>query len=82
MDSKQKAIALEYFKKYDTNTNNFIDLSELTSLMSDVAKEAGLPAPEESEIVDLLKDYDVNKDKKISQQEFLQLFEVILDIKK
>ncbi len=82
MDSNFKDVALNYFRKYDTNNSHYIELGELKNFMADIAKDIGIPAPEESEISELLKEYDTNKDKKISESEFLNLFQVIYEMQK
>jgi Ca2+-binding EF-hand superfamily protein len=81
MNDSSKEIAEKTFRKYDTNNSGYIELSELQAMLIDVAKEIGITPPEESEINDLFKDYDSNKDKKISETEFIDLFKVILDMK-
>ena len=77
MNSNFKHIALENFKRYDMNNNESIELIELKKLMQDVSKEMSLPAPDEKEVQELLKQYDSNNDKVISFNEFLKLFEVL-----
>ncbi len=76
---KEKAI--ECFIKYDKDKSTFIEIIELKNLMTDVAKEVGMATPEECEIQDVLKDFDLNNDKKLSKEEFLNLFEVIYEMK-
>jgi Ca2+-binding EF-hand superfamily protein len=77
-----KKIAIEHFNKYDKNKSLFIEHGELKLLLTDVANEVGLPVPSDSEITDTLKDFDSNKDNKISQDEFVKLFDVIYQMKK
>jgi Ca2+-binding EF-hand superfamily protein len=81
MDSNYQDIATAHFKKYDKDKSNFIDLGELKSLMTDIAKEINFPAPEDSEIQETLKEYDANQDKRISLDEFMKLFEVLYQMK-
>jgi Ca2+-binding EF-hand superfamily protein len=75
-------LAEEFFKKYDTNDSNYIEQSELKKLLTDVSKEIGISPPEDVEIKELLQDYDLNKDNKISKDEFVKFFNVILEMKK
>jgi Ca2+-binding EF-hand superfamily protein len=82
MDPKFKAVAESQFVKYDINKSNFIELGELNSLMKDTAKEIGIPPPDDDEIQETLKEFDENKDKKISLEEFLNLFNVLYQMKK
>jgi Ca2+-binding EF-hand superfamily protein len=82
MDKKNmKKYAIDAFNKFDINKNGFIDLDELNFLLEDIANELGIPAPDEQEVVNLLKEYDTNKDKKISQEEFYDLFEVFTQMR-
>jgi Ca2+-binding EF-hand superfamily protein len=74
MDSQK--LAKEAFRKYDTNKNGFIEVDELKHLLEELANELGIPAPDEQEVINLFKQYDINNDKKISQEEFYTLFEV------
>jgi Ca2+-binding EF-hand superfamily protein len=75
-------LAEKFFKKYDTNDSNYIEQSELKKLLTDVSKEIGISPPEDVEIKELLQDYDLNKDNKISKDEFVKFFNVILEMKK
>ena len=82
MDAAFKNLAIEFFKKYDKNKTDFIELVELNKLVKDTAKEINIPAPDDMEIEEMLIQYDLNKDNKISKEEFLKLFEVIYEMKK
>ena len=73
--------ALKKFKEYDFDKSNFIDLRELRTLMIDLAKELKLGEPSDDEIYQILKDTDTNKDKKISFEEFIELFEMMYVMK-
>lgn len=72
-----KEQAKKTFAKYDMDKSNFIDIRELRTLMHDVAKETGLPEPSDDDVYQILKDADTNKDKRISQEEFVDLYKVI-----
>lgn len=82
MDANYKETAKTNFAKYDKDKSNYIDAGELKKLMTDVANEIGIPAPDDSEIQETLKEFDENKDKRISLDEFMKLFEVIYEMKK
>jgi len=82
MDANFKAVAESQFTKYDINKSNFIELGELKSLMRDTAKEIGIAPPDDDEIQETLKEFDENKDKKISLEEFWNLFNVLYQMKK
>ena len=73
--------AMLYFTKYDTNNNDLIEPDELKCLMTDVAKEIGIPAPTDEDVEKVLDDTDMNNDKKISREEFLTLFKIIYVMK-
>ena len=81
MDSNFKLIAEQNFAKYDTNKSNFIEIAELKSLMIDVSKQCKLPRPDDEEIQETLKDFDTNRDNKISFEEFMSLFQVLYQMK-
>lgn len=53
------------FKSFDKDSSGFIDIGEL----ADVAKELGRPM-DHDELEECMKDLDINKDRKISYEEF------------
>ncbi len=69
------------FDKYDFNRNNMIEYSELKELMTDVAKEIGIPSPSDEDVSTIMEDTDVNRDKRISREEFITLFKIIYTMK-
>jgi Ca2+-binding EF-hand superfamily protein len=71
-----QAKAKETFKKFDLNKNGTIELFELKLLLEDLSKDLEISPPDEDEIEAMFKEYDLNKDKKISEEEFFTLFEV------
>lgn len=81
MNSKMNELAIDTFVKYDTNKNGFIEPAELKALVLDTCKKVGLQF-EESDVEELLREFDLNNDKKISKEEFLALFEVVYNMKK
>jgi Ca2+-binding EF-hand superfamily protein len=72
-----KQIAFKHFKKYDRNNDEKIEFSELRNLLNDVARDLEFPELEETEIQEIIKEFDQNKDKVISREEFIKLFEVL-----
>ena len=69
------------FEKYDLNKNNLIEPDELKILMTDLANEIGIPVPSDDEVNKVLDDNDKNGDKKISREEFIDLFKIIYVMK-
>jgi Ca2+-binding EF-hand superfamily protein len=73
--------AKHLFEKYDLNKNNLIEFDELRMLMTDLSKEIGIPQPTDEDVNKVMDDTDTNKDKKISREEFLNLFRIIYTMK-
>lgn len=73
--------ANKLFNTYDVDRSNFIEKKELYKLMIDIAKEAKIPEPTQLDIEALMNEYDVNKDDKISKEEFLHLFKMLYVLK-
>ena len=74
-------LARSSFVKYDSDQNGVLDKNELKHLLADKAKEYGVEAPTTTEIDKLFEEYDFNSDNKLSEQEFIALFSVILEMK-
>jgi Ca2+-binding EF-hand superfamily protein len=73
--------AIACFLKYDTNGDNFIDPSELKILLTDVHAEAGLPSPSDADVEKVFTDSDVNGDRLISREEFLEIFKKVVALR-
>ncbi len=58
------------FKNADLNKNSFIERNELAILLKSIYGTLGLNPPDEKEIDDELKRLDINKDHKLSKEEF------------
>lgn len=69
------------FDKYDFNKNNMIEPDELKALMHDMSKEIGIPTPSDEDVMKVMDDTDTNKDRKISREEFLNLFKILYVMK-
>jgi Ca2+-binding EF-hand superfamily protein len=70
-----------YFNKYDQDKSNFIEINELKDLMSDLAKEIKIPLPSEQDVSVIMDDTDLNQDRRISRDEFVNLFRIIYAMK-
>jgi Ca2+-binding EF-hand superfamily protein len=75
------AQANKCFDNYDLNKNGTIEYDELKLLMTDVAKEMGIPVPSDEDVMKVMDDTDINKDRKISKEEFVTLFKIIFVMK-
>ena len=53
------------FKSFDKDNSNYIDINELKDVSKDLGKEM-----DQAELEEAMKDLDVNKDNKISYDEF------------
>jgi Ca2+-binding EF-hand superfamily protein len=69
--------AKNMFDKYDLNKNGIIEFEELKILMTDVSKEIGIPSPTEEDVERVMQDTDINRDQRISREEFTQLFKIL-----
>ena len=58
------------FSNADLNKNSFIERNELAILLKSIYGTLGLNPPEEKEIDDELQRLDINKDHKLSKEEF------------
>jgi Ca2+-binding EF-hand superfamily protein len=70
-----------YFNKYDQDKSNSIEINELKDLMSDLAKEIKIPLPSEQDVSVIMDDTDLNQDRRISREEFVNLFRIIYAMK-
>ena len=61
------------FANVDLNKNSFIERNGLAILLRNIYGTLGLNPPEEKEIDDELKRLDINKDHKLSKEEFKTL---------
>jgi Ca2+-binding EF-hand superfamily protein len=79
----QKVIdeAHSVFNRYDTDNSNSIEKNELRNLLSDLSKEIGIPMPSDEDVEQVMYDVDINKDKRLSRDEFLNLFKIIYQMK-
>jgi Ca2+-binding EF-hand superfamily protein len=73
--------ATDCFNKYDANGDNFIDPSELKTLLSDVSAEVGIPSPTDEDVDKILRESDDNGDRQISREEFVKIFEIVVQMK-
>lgn len=71
-------IAKPAFKSVDTNNSGLIEASELESLMKQISKDMGIPQPSKSDVDDVLKQLDKDKNGKIDYNEFKVLIVDIL----
>ena len=53
------------FKQFDKDESGYIDLQELKSISAELGREL-----DEAELEECIKDLDINKDGKISYEEF------------
>jgi Ca2+-binding EF-hand superfamily protein len=75
-------LCLKCFERYDTNGNGVIEISELKPLLMDVAKESGTDLPTDDDVKGVFDDTDLDKNKVITKDEFVELYKVIYIMKK
>lgn len=61
------------FQSADKDNSGFIDQSELKKLLTEISGMLGISPPTDKETKDELKRLDINKDGKISKEEFRKL---------
>jgi Ca2+-binding EF-hand superfamily protein len=76
-----KELCIKSFDKYDINKNGVIEISELKMLLLDVAKESGTDLPTDEEVSGVFEDADLDKNKVISKEEFVEFYKVIYIMK-
>jgi Ca2+-binding EF-hand superfamily protein len=81
MDKMTKEIAIQCFKKYDKNNNGSIETNEFTQLMNGVCNKLGIDKPLKEELDDIFTQSDLNKDNVLSEEEFLELYEVFIKMR-
>ena len=66
------------FKEADTDKSGFIETNELTVVISKIHKKLDLPEPTKEVINEYLKQFDTNKDGKISKEEFVKVVQLMI----
>ena len=77
---KVRQINKAVFGTVDIDQSSFIERNELEAIMQTVAKDLKVPPPSKDEVDDILKEFDVDKDGKISLEEFQGLIEQVLTV--
>ena len=67
------------FKEADTDKSGFIETNELTVVISKIHKKLDLPEPTKEVINEYLKQFDTNKDGKISKEEFVKVVQLMIN---
>ena len=79
-DRKLHETAKAAFDAVDSDRSGFIDEPELKSVMCSVANDIGMDQPSDSDVRDVLRDLDTNRDGKISLDEFKVLIRQVLEV--
>ena len=66
------------FDSVDEDGSGFLELTEMKKVMSQVAADVGCEAPSEQQVMEVMKELDVNGDEKISFEEFKVLIIEVL----
>ena len=66
------------FREADTDKSGFIETNELTVVISKIHKKLDLPEPNKEVINEYLKQFDTNKDGKISKEEFVKVVQLMI----
>ena len=67
---KLRYLTNEIFKLIDRDGNKYIDLSEIYSYMSELAKSLNCSPPDLEDVKDIVSSFDMDGDQKISIEEF------------
>lgn len=79
-EKKLKEVAKMAFDGVDVDGSGFVDENELSTLMSSMATELGIPAPSPKEVKDAFKAMDTDKNGKVTLDEFTVLVRQILEL--
>jgi Ca2+-binding EF-hand superfamily protein len=79
-ESKLTEIAKAAFESVDTDGSGFIEEAELKVVMSSVARDIGMPEPSDSDVSEVLRELDTNRDGRVSQEEFKVLIRQVLEL--
>ena len=79
-DRKLHEIAKAAFDAVDSDGSGSIDESELKTVMCSVAGDIGMDQPSDSDVREVLRELDVNRDGVISLEEFKVLIRQVLEL--
>ena len=70
------------FAKYDVDENTTLDRQQITQLLNDSYKRIGKKEATASQISDIIKKYDKNKDGVINKAQLKEMMKEIMGMKK
>ena len=79
-DRKLFEVAKAAFDAVDSDHSGFIDEPELKTVMCSVANDIGMDQPSDSDVRDVLRELDTNRDGRISLEEFKVLIRQVLEL--
>ena len=79
-DSKLNEIAKAAFESVDADGSGYIEEAELKVVMSSVARDIGMPQPSDSDVSEVLRELDTNRDGRVSKDEFKVLIRQVLEL--
>ena len=70
------------FTKYDVDDNKTLDKKQITQLLNDSYKKIGKKEVSQSQVSDMIKMYDKNKDGVINKAQLKEMMKEMLGVKK
>jgi len=67
------------FNEADTNKSGFIEYNEFKEFIAKIHKKLNRPEPTDKDMKEYLKEYDTDKDGKISKQEFVKVVQFMIN---
>ena len=80
--AKLRQVTQAAFIAVDADGSGFLEVSELSEVMNQVASDIFLPPPTQEELEEVLKELDTNNDGKLPVEEFEVLIRLVLEMSK
>lgn len=78
-DDSDNSMVKQMFDEYDRDKNGFIDRKELKTLFAEMAEQCNIPKKKVGDYSKKFDECDINKDGKLSYEEFKKLGNELMD---